>query len=76
MRLEAERERMVSGLDRAVVNAYQKASARSGGVAIGRLDGERCGVCRHGIEGGRLIELRSQAPMGNCPHCKRLLIIE
>lgn len=76
MRLEAERERMVSGLDAVVVAAYQKASLRSGGVAIGRLEGERCGVCRHGIEGGRLIELRSQAPMGSCPHCKRLLIIE
>ncbi len=76
MRLEAERERMVGGLGKQLVSAYQKASARSGGVAIGRLDGTRCGVCRTGIEGGRLIELKAQAPMGTCPHCRRLLIIE
>lgn len=76
MQQEALRERMVAGLSKPVVAAYQKAAARSGGVAIGRLDGARCGVCRTGIEGGRLIELRSQAPLGTCPHCKRLLVIE
>ena len=76
MRHEAERARMVEGLEVEVLSAYQKASARSGGVAVGRLEGDRCGVCRHGIEGGRLIELRNQAPMGTCPHCKRLLIVE
>ncbi len=76
MKREAERERMVAGLGKQVVSAYQKAAARSGGVAIGRLDGARCGVCRTGIEGGRLIELKAQAPLGTCPNCKRLLIIE
>ncbi|MBQ9954011.1 MAG: hypothetical protein IJO87_01090 [Eggerthellaceae bacterium] len=76
MKQEAERERMVAGLGKQVVSAYQKAAARSGGVAIGRLDGARCGVCRTGIEGGRLIELKAQAPLGTCPNCKRLLIIE
>ena len=76
IRQEAERARMVESLDACVVAAYEKARARSGGVAIGRLHEERCGVCRHGIEGGRLIELRAQAPLGTCPHCKRLLIIE
>lgn len=76
MQKEAHRERMVAELDSRAVLAYKKASARSGGVAIGRLDGTRCGVCRTGIEGGRLIELKAQAPLGTCPHCKRLLIIE
>ena len=76
MKQEAERERMVAGLGKQVVSAYQKAAARSGGVAIGRLDGARCGVCRTGIAGGRLIELKAQAPLGTCPNCKRLLIIE
>ena len=27
------------------------------------------------IDGGRLIDLRSQAPLGICPACKRLLVI-
>lgn len=76
MKQEAERARMIEGMDQKVVSAYEKAAARSGGVAIGRLDGSRCGVCRSGIEGGRLIELKAQAPLGTCPHCRRLLIIE
>ena len=48
---------------------------KAGGVAIGVLDDSRCGVCRMPIESGRLIDLRSQAPLGICPACKRLLVI-
>lgn len=55
---------------------YEKTSAKHGGVAIGKLDGDRCSVCRSTLEGGRLIELRSSAPLGTCPNCKRLLVIE
>ena len=47
-----------------------------GGVAIGRLLEDTCGICRTTIEGGRLIELRASAPLGVCPSCKRLLVIE
>ena len=41
----------------------------------GVLDGNRCGACRTVIDGGRLIDLRNQAPLGMCPSCKRLLVI-
>lgn len=75
-RLEHMRADVASVLPKAVLDMYSKAAARSAGVAIARLDGTRCGACRTGIEGGRLIELKSQAPLGSCPHCKRLLIIE
>ena len=55
---------------------YDKTAARTGGVAIGRLDEQTCGVCRTSIDGGRLIELRAAAPLGTCPNCKRLLVVE
>jgi len=74
--LERRGAEIADTLPMAILDAYTKAAARSGGVAIARLDGSRCGACRSGIEGGRLIELKSQAPLGNCPHCKRLLIVE
>lgn len=76
MRLEKEREVIAAELSAPISAAYAKAAARGNGVAVGRLDGSRCGVCRTGIEGGRLIELKAQAPLGSCPHCKRLLIVE
>lgn len=75
-KMEATRNQLVGKLDPALVKAYDRTAARAGGVAIGALDGNRCGVCRVTIDGGRLIDLRSQAPLGTCPSCKRLLIIE
>lgn len=76
MKLEEERARLEESVSKDVLSVYEKAAARSGGVAVSRLEGSRCGACRTNLEGGRLIELKSQAPLGTCPSCKRLLIIE
>ncbi len=73
---QARRDAILAEVDPALVRAYEKAANRTGGVAIAYLQDNRCGACRSLIESGRLIELRSQAPLGTCPHCKRLLIIE
>ena len=75
-RLEAQRAQAVGEVSPEAMAAYEKVAARSGGVAIGVLNGSQCGVCRASIEGGRLIELKSQAPLGVCPACKRLLVVE
>ena len=74
-KLEAARGPVEAKLDDDLARAYDRIVARSGGVAIGVLDDSRCGVCRMPIESGRLIDLRSQAPLGICPACKRLLVI-
>lgn len=76
MKLEEERARLAGSVSKEVLRVYDKAAARSGGVAVSRLDGTRCGACRTSLDGGRLIELKAQAPLGTCPSCKRLLIIE
>ena len=55
---------------------YERTAQKTGGVAIGRLVDNTCGVCRSAIEGGRLIELKAAAPLGVCPSCKRLLVIK
>ncbi|MBQ3300920.1 MAG: hypothetical protein IJH04_01985 [Eggerthellaceae bacterium] len=74
--LGEKRAGIVDGLSAELVNLYTKTAQRSGGVALGRLNDNVCGVCRSVIDGGRLIELRAAAPLGVCPSCKRLLIIE
>ena len=73
--LQAQRAAAAASCSPEVLDLYDRAAARSGGVAVGRLDGNRCGTCRAVIEGGRLIDLKAQAPLGTCPACKRLLII-
>lgn len=74
-RLEAERGSVVAGMSPEIVKLYEKTAARAGGVAVGILSENRCGVCRSVLEGGRLIDLKAQAPLGTCPTCKRMLII-
>lgn len=70
-RMSADREGMSADLR----EAYHRTAARTGGVAVGLLTEGRCGVCRTVIDGGRLIDLKAEAPLGTCPHCKRLLVV-
>ncbi len=73
--LQSQRNQVKSRLDAEMSRAFDRVSARAGGVVIGVLDEARCGVCHAPIESGRLIDLRAQAPLGVCPACKRLLVI-
>ena len=74
--IEQKRAAIAAELDPEALKLYTKTAARTGGVAIGRLEENTCGVCRSFIEGGRLIELKAAAPLGICPSCKRLLVVE
>ncbi|WP_251212998.1 zinc ribbon domain-containing protein [Adlercreutzia murintestinalis] len=74
--LIAKRDALLDKVDAEVVEAYRKTAERLGSIALGVLEEDRCGVCRSVIDGGRLIDLKNQAPLGVCPSCKRLLIIK
>ena len=75
-RLEAERAQLASALPADLLAAYEKTASRAGGVAVGRLQGASCGVCRMAIERGRLIDMKAQGNVAPCPQCGRLLIME
>lgn len=55
---------------------YQKTAKRCAGVALGVLEGNRCSVCRSIIDESHLIAMRASKPLGTCPSCKRMLIID
>ena len=74
--LEAQRASLLATLPDEVVRTYEKTAERTGGGAVGRLQGSTCGVCRVGIEGGRLIDMKRQGNVATCPQCGRLLILE
>lgn len=74
--MSADRAKLMSMLPTELRDVYERTAARMGGVAVGRLKDGRCGACRALIDGGRLIELKAQAPLGRCPSCKRLLVVE
>ena len=74
-RMSADREGMSAELSPELRDTYNRTASRTGGVAVGLLAEGRCGVCRTVIDGGRLIDLKAEAPLGTCPHCKRLLVV-
>ena len=74
-RMSADREGMSAELSPELRDTYNRTASRTGGVAVGLLPEGRCGVCRTVIDGGRLIDLKAEAPLGTCPHCKRLLVV-
>lgn len=74
-RLQAQRVRLAATLPEDLLKTYEKTVTRTGGVAVARLLEGKCGACRAQLEGGRLAELKAQAPLGTCPSCRRLLII-
>lgn len=74
-RMTANRETLSAELSDELRDAYDRTAARTGGVAVGLLTEGRCGVCRTVIDGDRLIDLKAEAPLGTCPHCKRLLVV-
>ena len=75
-KLLARREELEKTIPADLLKLYEATAAKTGGVALGKLEDATCGVCRTTVEGGRLIELKAQAPLGTCPNCKRLLIVE
>ena len=72
----AKRAELAGGIDAGLLALYEKTAAKAGGVGVGVLEEDACGICRAQIEGGRLIELKAAAPLGACPNCKRLLVVQ
>jgi hypothetical protein len=74
--MERQKAALVEAVEPQIVRLYNHTAERQGGVAVGKLEGARCGICRTPIDSGHLADLRAEAPLGKCPVCHRLLIIE
>ena len=74
--LKENRAGVCASLPAELVKLYESTAAKTGGVAVGHLVEDKCGVCRSAIDSGHLIQLKAQTPLGTCPVCKRLLVIE
>lgn len=74
--LQAVQAELISALPEELCSRYEKTAKRCGGVALAVLNGESCGACRMPIEHGKLVEIKREAPLSTCPHCKRMLVIQ
>jgi len=70
------RVELVARLDRAMIDRYERLRARHGGVAVARLDGNRCGGCHLDLSTSEVEQVRSVGPgeFAECPNCGRLLV--
>lgn len=73
--LTASHDQIAANLPADLKARYDRAAKHCGGVAVALLRDDACGACRAPIEQGHLVDLKAHAPLGECPNCKRLLIV-
>lgn len=75
-RLTVEREKIAVHLSAPLRERYEQLSADRHGVAVGVLENEMCTACHMTLPGGDLRALKGGDPIGRCPLCHRILIVE
>ncbi|MEX0953519.1 MAG: hypothetical protein WDZ26_06785 [Nitriliruptoraceae bacterium] len=69
------RDRQAADLPADLLARYEQVVARTGGVAVGRLDGQACSACRVEMPMAEVGDLLAGPPLSTCPQCRRLLVI-
>jgi predicted nucleic acid-binding Zn-ribbon protein len=74
--LAAPRAELASRFDAGDLQRYERLRTRHGGVAIARLEGNRCGGCHLDLSTAEINELRAlgAGELAECPNCGRLLV--
>lgn len=73
--LKAVRERQAATVPKDLLDRYDKVVARTGGVAIGELNGQSCSACRVEMSMADVGELLAGPSLTTCPQCRRLLVV-
>lgn len=74
-RLEAMRESTIKNLPEELVDVYIKKKQKGGGVAVSVLQEGSCSICRTQVDPGKLLQLKAEAPLTECPSCKRMMVV-
>lgn len=73
--LQVARDRDAAALPAELRDRYEQVRARTGGVAVGRLEGNACSACRIDLSMADVGELYAGPPLTTCPQCRRLLVV-
>jgi len=71
-----EKKQLSAKLSSEILQAYETARKAAGGIGLAHLQDASCSVCRTQIDENKLLQLEAEAPLTNCPFCKRLLIVD
>lgn len=70
-----QRDEIARSLDPGLLAQYENLRAAKAGIAIGRLEGESCSVCRMQLPAGAIATLKTGGELGICPQCHRMIIV-
>ena len=73
---EADKEAVEKDCSAQLMAEYLRACESGHGVGVVHLNGDSCSVCRAQFEPGRLIQIKSEAPVTHCFACKRLMLVQ
>ncbi|MFN2614637.1 MAG: zinc ribbon domain-containing protein [Actinomycetota bacterium] len=74
--LGAERAQIVPSLPAEVIEVYEEARVKRGGVAVGALQNGMCTACRLPLSPLARDEIRrSDNPLPRCENCRRILVV-
>ncbi|MEX2324894.1 MAG: hypothetical protein WD576_04025, partial [Nitriliruptoraceae bacterium] len=73
--LDVVRDRQASELPDDLRARYDQVAQRTGGVAVGRLDGQACTACRVEMSMADIGDLLAGPALTTCPQCRRLLVV-
>ena len=74
--LSARREKAVQEVDPILLKRYEMLKARCGGVAVSKVEGDSCSVCRTQITGYMMRMLKTSEDLQTCENCGRILYLE
>ncbi|MDO9557847.1 MAG: C4-type zinc ribbon domain-containing protein [Coriobacteriia bacterium] len=73
--MKAKRTALAAALPPDVMERYEHARETKHGIAVGVLRGDMCSACRIQLPAERIQALEAGPDIGECPSCKRLLIV-
>lgn len=74
-RLKTERDRLMASVSAPVRARYEELLKTKHGIAVGVLSDSVCSVCRTELPAERAQSLEAGPPLGECPNCRRILVI-
>lgn len=74
--LEAQKAKLSKTIPSELLQKYEKGIEQNKGIAIGELIESTCSVCRNSLPEGKVLNARAEAPLSQCPLCKRMLVVK
>ena len=74
--LKGERAQLVETVGADIMAVYDRIARAKQGVALAHLVDGACNTCRTKIDPSKVLVLRSEYPLSQCPHCGRLMVVD